>query len=103
MYLVQDQAGIYDTCLKKEKKKSLQIENNYYTFVFFVLFYFYVYGCFACMYVCAPCVCNARGDQKNTVDPVTGVTDDCELPCGCLHVHTSERHLGPLGVTEPSH
>jgi len=41
---------------------------------------FYVYGCFACIYVYLSYV---RGGQKRVRAPGLGVTDGCELPCGC--------------------
>lgn len=29
---------------------------------------FYMYGCFAFMYTCAPCACSTRGGQKGASD-----------------------------------
>lgn len=34
---------------------------------FLILFYPYMHGCFACMYVYAPCVCSVQ-DQKRELD-----------------------------------
>jgi hypothetical protein len=36
------------------------------------------YGCFACTYM--HCLWRL---EENPVSPGTGVTDGCELPCGC--------------------
>jgi hypothetical protein len=56
---------------------------------------FYMYGCFACKYICAPYVCTelkeARGAEKVVRSPGTGVTDHCESPCVCW-----ELNQGPL-------
>ena len=54
---------------------------------------FYVYECFAYMYVCVPCVymIPPRRPEKDIKYPGTGVTDNCEPPCGCW-----ELNLGPL-------
>ena len=46
-------------------------------------FLFYVHLCFAYRRVCVT--------VSGITSPRTGVTDSCELPCGCW-----ERNLGPL-------
>jgi hypothetical protein len=51
------------------------------------LFLFYAYGCFACMYLCEPCVFGARGGAS--------IIDSCKRPHGY-----QESNLGPL--EEPS-
>ena len=44
----------------------------------------YVYGCFTCMYVCAPHVCLVPTEVKRGHwIPETGVTDSSEPPCEC--------------------
>ena len=58
-------------------------ESYYNFFQIFPSFLFYVYGCFSCMYVCATCACNSRSKQERASDPLTGVTDECELPHAC--------------------
>lgn len=49
-------------------------------------FPFYMYGCFACMYVsCTVCMPDTHGGQKGgVISPGTGVIVSCEIPCGCL-------------------
>lgn len=32
------------------------------------LFVFYVYSCFACVYICAPCTCSAQSGQETAYD-----------------------------------
>lgn len=49
--------------------------------IFFENVLFYMYEYFACMCVCAPCICLVLEDSIGS--PGTGVTDDCEPPCGC--------------------
>ena len=49
---------------------------------------FYMYGCFACMYVCTVWV---QRSEEEVGSSGTGVTDGCELPCGCW-----EPNSGPL-------
>lgn len=56
------------------------------------LFLFYVFKCFACMYISTPYVCSAPRDQKKVSDPL-------ELELGMAvscHVGTWETNLGPL-------
>jgi hypothetical protein len=36
----------------------------------YLFVYFYLYGYFACMYVCAPHVCSAYESQKRALDPL---------------------------------
>ena len=44
---------------------------------------FYVVIRFACMYACAPCVCQLLLEPEEVVrSPGTAVTDGCEPPCG---------------------
>jgi hypothetical protein len=54
---------------------------------YFILFYFilfYVYGYFACKLVCVPRLCLVPKKSEESIRcPGTGVTDGCELPCGC--------------------
>jgi hypothetical protein len=74
-------------------------------FIFFVLFliliYIYththIYGYFACMYVCAPCMCSAWGEQQSTLDPLTEVTVTV-VSCyvGADVYCTTKLHLVPL-------
>lgn len=46
-----------------------------------LFFYFILHGCFACMYVCVPPVCIARGGQKRKSEPLgTRVTGGFEPP-----------------------
>lgn len=33
-----------------------------------IILLFGMYGCFACVYICAPCVCNVFGSQKRMLD-----------------------------------
>lgn len=51
-------------------------------------FSFYVYGYFACTFVCTPWACNAT---KANGHPGTGIIDSCYLPCGYWELIT-----GPL-------
>ena len=44
------------------------------------------------MYVCMSCVCLAFEEARRGVrSPGTGITDSCELPCGCWQLNA-----GPL-------
>lgn len=56
-----------------------------------LLFLFYVYGCSAFLYVCAPLVCTEHAIPENIRFSGTGVTDDCEPPYKCW-----EPKQGPL-------
>ena len=47
------------------------------------IFSFYVYGCFACMYICALCVLSTQGGHNRASDPGTGVIDCWQMPCKC--------------------
>lgn len=37
---------------------------------FFPLSFMYVYGCFACVYICVLCVCSAHGGRKRVSEPL---------------------------------
>lgn len=50
-------------------------------YLFFNLFY--VFECFACLYVHAPCAHLVLMEVRER-SPGTGVTDGCELPRGCF-------------------
>jgi hypothetical protein len=53
----------------------------------------YLFGCFACMFVCASHVCSVQGGQKRALHSLgTSVTNHCELPRGCWDLN-----LGSLG------
>lgn len=51
--------------------------------LFFKIFIF----CFACMYVCEPCVSVTQGQKKINRSFGTGVRDVSELPCGCWELN----------------
>jgi hypothetical protein len=54
----------------------------------FVLDLFYVYECFACMYVCAPHVPGAHRGHKRVLNPhEIEVTDIWESTCGCWELN----------------
>lgn len=41
-----------------------------------IYYFYFMCGCFTCMYVCAPHVSSAGGGQKRVLDhPRTGITD----------------------------
>lgn len=42
------------------------------TFIHLSVYYLYVYGCFACMYICASNACSAGGGQKRASDSHNG-------------------------------
>jgi hypothetical protein len=57
-----------------------------------VVFFFYVYEYFVCMYICATYLCNSIRGQKRASDcPGAGVTSSYELTWGCW-----ELNPGPL-------
>lgn len=56
----------------KIRLETLQITMNILKELFVS---FYMYGCFASMYVCTTTTCNANGGQKRA--PGTRVTDVC--------------------------
>jgi hypothetical protein len=65
-----------------------------------------VYGCFACISTCIP---GAHGSQKRTSESVgslgtgvTGVTDGCESPCGCLDSNPNPMQVQPVLTIQPS-
>jgi hypothetical protein len=69
-------------------------------FLFRFIILFYVYECFACMYLCVSGACR---DQKRMLDPQTGEIQIVELHCWCWE----RNHLGFLKkqlllTTEPS-
>lgn len=66
----QDSAG----CLKcLSKNKTLKL--------FFIVYFYFM--CFICMYVCAPPIYIACGDQARVLEfPEAGGTDSCELSHG---------------------
>ena len=56
-----------------------------------VSFYF-MCECFACKFVCAPCMQYTQTPEEGVRSTGTRITDSCKLPCGCW-----ESNLGPLG------
>lgn len=45
---------------------------------------FYMWGCFACVYVCTQCTYLVPAKPEvDTASPATAVTDVCELQCEC--------------------
>lgn len=57
-----------------------------FQFTLMILFFKIFIFCFACMYVCEPCVSVTRG-QKINRSFGTGVTSVFELPCGCWELN----------------
>jgi hypothetical protein len=47
------------------------------------LFFFIVYGCFACTYICAPDVCSVQRGQKRVLVLGTEIIDGYKLPRRC--------------------
>lgn len=48
---------------------------------YFMCYLFYVYGFFACMYVCIALVFGAQRPGEGVSSPGTGITQGCELLC----------------------
>lgn len=50
-----------------------------------VIYFLPWYGCFACVYVCAPYVCLVlwKGEEGVGLELGLELTDSWELPCGC--------------------
>lgn len=46
----------------------------------FSLFVFYIYGCFACIWVCAPYACSTHQGQKRASDTLGPDLIDVNLP-----------------------
>jgi hypothetical protein len=59
---------------------------------------FYVYGCFACMYVCM-CLQSTWRPEEVVRSPRTGGTDGCELPCWCWELNPGPLNLSPALLT----
>jgi hypothetical protein len=71
----------------------------------FLKFHFYAHGCFACMYVCVPCVClvPVKVARRDVRSPGAGVSGSCEPSRGCWEPRCDPLQEQPmLLVTEPS-
>lgn len=52
--------GSVEVCVSRGTTKEPQLTESEFKVLFFNFIYFKVYGCFACLYVCPPCVCSAH-------------------------------------------
>lgn len=53
-------------------------------------------GCFACRFICVALVCLLFTEVSSGYYPGTGITDDYELPCGCLETSLGLLEEQPL-------
>lgn len=71
-------------CLKHSPVGGISVSNHSYPLIASLFFFFNVYGCCVCLYVCM-CV-NLMyawfllGSEESIKYPVIGVTDGCEAP-----------------------
>lgn len=56
-----------------------------------LLFLFYGYVCFACMYAYTPCVKSLWRSEEVVGSPAAGVSNGCELPRGCWDLDLGTR------------
>lgn len=60
----------------------------------------YMYGYFACMYVCEPCVCNTwEGQRRCNISPGIGVINSCESLGGCWELSSCGLEGQPVLLT----
>jgi hypothetical protein len=80
-----------------KNKSSLQLLRDFF------LFFIHVYELFCSnVGLCFMCIPDIPGLEEDIKAPGIGVTDGCELPCGCWELKSPLQEQPVLLTTEPS-